>query len=172
MKAIYAMIREDGAVKVGTSNSPAYRVKQVSSDIRQCVRIACRTDMRADAAAVENVAHKLLAEKQRCGKWFNVTADEAIAAITRAIAIADGHQEDVTDGVRFWRNGGTETVRGNAVRPGDRKTPLGLRMDDEIKAMAQTIAKMENRTLTNLIEVALEQYCRRALKQHPKDETK
>jgi predicted transcriptional regulator len=52
------------------------------------------------------------------------------------------------------------------------RVPLGLRMDADIKAMADTVAKMERRTLTNLIEVALEQYCQRALKQSLKDEPK
>jgi predicted transcriptional regulator len=52
------------------------------------------------------------------------------------------------------------------------RKPLGLRIDEELKEMAERVARMERRTLTNLIEVALEQYCRRALKLPSEDEPK
>jgi antitoxin component of RelBE/YafQ-DinJ toxin-antitoxin module len=51
------------------------------------------------------------------------------------------------------------------------KKSLGLRLDADLKEKAEQVARMERRTLTNLIEVLLEQYCRRVLEQHPKDES-
>jgi uncharacterized protein (DUF1778 family) len=43
------------------------------------------------------------------------------------------------------------------------KKQVGLRLDEELRAMAEKVAKIENRTLTNLIETALKKHCERVL---------
>jgi hypothetical protein len=49
------------------------------------------------------------------------------------------------------------------------KKQVGLRLDDELRAMAERVAKIENRTLTNLIETLLKKHCERVLGQ-PRNE--
>ncbi len=41
-----------------------------------------------------------------------------------------------------------------------RKIPLALRVDPAIKAAVEIAAKLENRTVTNLIETLIVEHCR------------
>jgi len=50
------------------------------------------------------------------------------------------------------------------------RKPLGLRINEDLKAMAERVARMENRTLTNLIETLLKKHCERVLKQPERDD--
>lgn len=45
--------------------------------------------------------------------------------------------------------------------PKTNKVPLGMRIDPDLKASAEQVAELENRTLTNLIETLLKERCER-----------
>jgi hypothetical protein len=166
MKAVYAMTREDGAVKVGRSGNPGIRAITLASDTRQAVQVAFHTELRADASAIENTAHKLLAEKRQHGEWFNVTIEEATAAIARAIAIVDGHEEDVTEGVRFRKSATGDVMTKDTV--------LHIRMSRELKDALVEAAKSEGVSISDLVYRLLTDLCVKAgkLKQPLKDEPK
>jgi len=82
MTVIYVMESEVG-VKIGISKNPNERLRQVTNASGMQVSLR-HTREHESAYAVEQNAHKLLADKRRTGEWFNVTVDEAIAAIDEA----------------------------------------------------------------------------------------
>ena len=49
------------------------------------------------------------------------------------------------------------------------KKPLGIRLDPGLIAAAQEAARLENRTLTNLIETLLKERCGKALNRQPEE---
>lgn len=83
MKSVY--IASDGPQrhKIGISESPAGRVRGLSSTMGRALRLV---DAHAvgDAAAVERMAHWLLADKRGLGEWFAVSAEQAQAAVVEA----------------------------------------------------------------------------------------
>jgi hypothetical protein len=82
MTALYVMESEVG-VKIGISKSPDERLRQITNASGMHVSLRHTRDHES-AYAVEQNAHKLLADKRRTGEWFNVTVNEAIAAIDEA----------------------------------------------------------------------------------------
>jgi hypothetical protein len=156
MKAVYVMTREDGAVKVGASRRPEKRTTEVAGAIGQSVSVTFRTEPRADALAIENTAHKLLIKKQHEGEWFDVTAEDAREAIIRAISIMEGEEEDITEGVRFWR--GRKSASSDPARRLSKHTTM--RIKPHIKALAEKICAIEHRDLTNLCESVILEYAR------------
>jgi len=82
MTALYVMESEVG-VKIGISKNPDERLRQITNASGMQVSLR-HTREHESAYAVEQNAHKLLADKRRTGEWFSVTVDEAIAAINEA----------------------------------------------------------------------------------------
>jgi len=82
MTAIYVMESEVG-VKIGISKNPDERLRQITNASGMQVSLRHTRDHES-AYAVEQNAHKILADKRLNGEWFNVTVNEAIAAIDEA----------------------------------------------------------------------------------------
>ena len=82
MTSIYVMESEVG-VKIGISKNPDERLRQITNASGMHVSLR-HTREHESAYAIEQSAHKLLADKRRTGEWFNVTVDEAISAINEA----------------------------------------------------------------------------------------
>lgn len=151
MKSIYAMVRRDGAVKVGMSKDPQARSTAVASYIKQPVIVAFFSEVRRDADIVEKTAHKLLAEKQLRGEWFTVTVDEAKAAIERAISIVDGLEEDVTTEIKFKRT--------DLSKATDPSPFLHMRIPDDVKSSLEKAAKMDDRSVASLVTRLIKEHC-------------
>lgn len=56
-------------VKIGISKNPAERLKQITNSSGMVISLAHVRERRL-AYAIEQDAHKLLAEKRRTGEWF------------------------------------------------------------------------------------------------------
>jgi hypothetical protein len=90
---VYVMEAEDGTVKVGHSNNPERRLRQISGATG--LRLAHKTPSLTEAERVERMAHRLLTlngQKIRA-EWFSASVMEAMEAIERAMAIVDGNVE-------------------------------------------------------------------------------
>jgi DNA-binding XRE family transcriptional regulator len=84
MAVVYVFKSELGLVKIGRSKNSQKRMRQVSnsSGLRLTMEHEKET---ACAPAVEAAAHALLVGHRKCGEWFDVTVDEAIATIEQAV---------------------------------------------------------------------------------------
>lgn len=84
---IYVMEAANGDLKVGVSNNPVRRRKEIGP-----VKIVHMTDVKAHAEQIERTAHRLLALSRRHirDEWFKAALGEAIDAIERAERIVDG----------------------------------------------------------------------------------
>ena len=84
MKSVYVIAQERGPVKVGISDKPMFRLRSLQTG--HASRLDLKHSREADnAKLVERLAHHALREKRLSGEWFDVTVDEAIAAIESAV---------------------------------------------------------------------------------------
>ena len=89
---VYVMDAPDGAVKVGFSNDPSRRLKELRDG--GSVNVLHTTRDYDNAFRVERAAHRLLdlAGRRIKGELFQATLEEAIAAIERAERIVAGSE--------------------------------------------------------------------------------
>lgn len=94
---VYVMVDGEGRIKLGHSNNPARRSKQM---VRP-VTLVHETDVIEEAERVERLAHRILAlhGKHLRGEWFEATVCDAIAAIE--IAVRQAEQEELALGGRL-----------------------------------------------------------------------
>lgn len=101
MKTVYVVGGEAGPRKIGITGDIKARLYNLSFVSKQQLAVLASFDMAGDdARVVEKIAHALLQEKRSNGEWFNVSTEEAIAAITEAmtqIEAAAGVSSDVDD---------------------------------------------------------------------------
>lgn len=83
--SVYVIGSAGGPQKIGVATNPAHRLRmiQVSNPTILTLQYS-RPFARSVAFKVERVAHLLLAEKRINGDWFDVTAEEAVRAISEA----------------------------------------------------------------------------------------
>lgn len=74
-----------GLLKVGVSHNPNGRMRTLSTSLPYKLKVE-RTWPRTDAYQIEGATHDILAEHRLNGEWFNVTLDQAVKAVERAIA--------------------------------------------------------------------------------------
>jgi hypothetical protein len=79
----------EGRVKIGRSANPEMRRRGLQSSTPALLTLVHVTDERDDSSYVETTAHHLLAAKRLAGEWFDVTQEEAIAAVREAMALID-----------------------------------------------------------------------------------
>jgi len=79
---LYVMRRGDGVLKLGHSQDPAFRKKQLGGPDLELVH---ETDFITHAERAERLAHKVLANKRIRGEWFKATLEQALEAIQIAI---------------------------------------------------------------------------------------
>jgi len=80
------MQSDAGLIKLGRAIEPEKRRRVLVAGTGVDLQLHHATELREDASYVEAIAHNLLATKRRHGEWFDVTADEAVAALYKAIA--------------------------------------------------------------------------------------
>ena len=88
-RSLYVIGGETGPLKIGISGDVAQRVATLQYDVSPTLRAHHQVRPTGDARLVERVAHQLLAAKRLRGEWFDVSIEEAIAAVEQAIALVD-----------------------------------------------------------------------------------
>lgn len=103
-RSIYAIKSEAGPIKIGVSKNPKRRLESL---------ILCQpfeaklihVEAVNDAHAVEAAAHELLRSFRRRGEWFDVSIEQAVAAIEEAIEYISSPREtaEVSDNEPWQR---------------------------------------------------------------------
>lgn len=82
MKSIYVLSSETAGTKVGVSKSPPRRAVSIGGQkASNNYAVYFQTEPRADAYAVEFMVHEILAPHRIRREWFDVTPEEARAAV-------------------------------------------------------------------------------------------
>lgn len=90
MKSVYVMVSDQlGITKIGIASDPEVRRRMLQDASGIKLRLVHASEQRVDARAVEAAAHKLLHEKRKTGEWFDVTLEDAVAAIQEAADAVD-----------------------------------------------------------------------------------
>lgn len=134
---VYVMRGADGLVKVGYSNKPERRAKQVGN----VIEIAHTSAFLEDAETIERGAHKLLrlAGRHIRAEWFSATVKEAIGAIERAQRIAAG----------------LELALDRRPRRPQSPPDIVLHLPADVVQGLRDLAREDRRTLRNMIDYVL-----------------
>ena len=84
-KKVYVIKCATGLAKIGVATDPSARLKSLQSATGRHLTLVHSSGARADAYAVEGLAHRKLREHRERGEWFAVCAAEAVAAINSAL---------------------------------------------------------------------------------------
>ena len=103
---VYAMKSADGPIKIGVSRNPDQRREELQREFAASITVVGSAIVynRRLAFRAEKIAHRILAAVRIKGEWFDVTKEEAIDAINRAIEVVQSEY-------RQW------PLRLNSVRP-------------------------------------------------------
>ena len=80
-KHIYAMLANDGRVKIGTSKDVSERVMSIEHSKEVKVIDVFKTEMCSNPFTVETICHDLFEGKRVFGEWFLIDFDEAVIGI-------------------------------------------------------------------------------------------
>jgi hypothetical protein len=102
------------------------------------------------------VAHRLLKEKRLGGEWFDVTDDQAIAAVREAIALVESGVAPETDRSRSYRRRSRGRPKWASNCP--RSASIGIRLEPAVKAALEAAAKADHRPVASLIEKVMTEW--------------
>lgn len=138
MKSVYVMVSDQlGITKIGIASDPEVRRRMLQDASGIKLRLVHASEQRVDARAVEAAAHKLLHEKRKTGEWFDVTLEDAVAAIQEAADAVDevmgsAGLNEVLDMAR---------KRGRPAIPDDqRRNIVAIRFEPELMAKIDAAA--------------------------------
>ena len=147
MNRVYAIKSETRGIKIGMSYDPALRARTVTSGEKESVSVAFMSDPLPCAAAVEEVAHRLLKDSRTEGEWFDVTADRAEAAILQAAEEVARDGTTLKDRPRWRENKTRVTITLNprsAEYLGRRTETLGIGLSEYIRRLIDDDMDREN----------------------------
>lgn len=103
--AVYVITGKGNPCKIGFSADPYERMARLQTSTPDQLHLAFAIWFETQKAArkVEQFSHKRLAEKKIKGEWFLVDADEAIDAISHAVADAGQRFAAHCDFIEFQR---------------------------------------------------------------------
>lgn len=143
-KSVYVIADGDGRRKIGFSQNAQTRLAQLQAAAGGQLLLerhfVCGINQ---AGAVERLAHQLLAEKRLTGEWFDVTLEEAVAAIEEAIATVEA--------------GGFRT---RLTEPGH-MSDLGVRWTEEEREALQAAAADKSLTISALVRMIVVEWLKR-----------
>ena len=128
---LYIAADANGLLKLGCSDDPRRRSKQLGRP----VRLLCQTAFLDDAERVETLAHRTLAlhGTHIRGEWFKVRYDHAVLALRIAMRQASGGELEL---------GGSPRTRGGAVVEGD--GVFQMRVDASFGRMLDDLRKAQD----------------------------
>lgn len=137
MKSVYVMVSDQlGITKIGIASDPEVRRRMLQDASGIKLRLVHASEQRVDARAVEAAAHKLLHEKRKTGEWFDVTLEDAVAAIQEA---ADAVDDKISAGLNEALD--IARKRGRPVIPDDqRRNIVAIRFEPELMAKIDAAA--------------------------------
>jgi|HigsolmetaGSP12D_1036236.scaffolds.fasta_scaffold01876_5 T5orf172 domain. len=80
--------REEGPVKIGYSDDPSRRLKQLQTGHPETLRIFYQEEIgygRRKASLLERIIHKQNVHKRLKGEWYDLTVENAILEVQYAI---------------------------------------------------------------------------------------
>lgn len=86
---VYVIRRSDGAVKVGMTNNPPQRLRNLQTGSPNRLSFAYVAGCAGVAARIESEAHKLMDAYAIQGDWFEASPEVAVAAVNAAAARLD-----------------------------------------------------------------------------------
>ena len=94
-KHIYAMLADDGKVKIGISKNVDKRIQSIECSKEVCILKVYKTDMCANPYTVERKCHDFFKEKRVFGEWFDIRFEDAVSCICETFEkYADFHEEE------------------------------------------------------------------------------
>jgi hypothetical protein len=83
MYVISSANHDNGPVKIGISNKPENRLKQLQTGYPEkiCVKYIEPLSDKVEARSLENKLHKDMKHYRAYGEWFNMSVKEAIAFV-------------------------------------------------------------------------------------------
>lgn len=93
---IYVIGHVDGPVKVGVSNNPAARIKELQVGCHFTLQLMyqrqCKS--RSEAFRREKEFHAVYAEQRMSGEWFNVDSELAIEGVNTSFEIDEYREQE------------------------------------------------------------------------------
>ena len=87
---VYVVDDEAGGCKIGVSAAPYLRLADLQRERKAKLRLIAVCQCPTGRAwTVERRAHRLLADRRLAGEWFDVSAEQAIEAVSRALAMVE-----------------------------------------------------------------------------------
>lgn len=84
-RRIYVILSENCGTKIGVSADPASRAVTLGKEGGGRCRVHFQTDPHRNAFLIEKLAHHALASRKLRGEWFDISVDEAVAAVREAV---------------------------------------------------------------------------------------
>jgi|SRR6185437_16308855 len=147
-QSIYVVRSEIGPVKVGLSGQPKWRLStlQVGSPTPLHLHFSAVVDEDA-SLDLEERAHAILAAHRKSGEWFGVSADEAVAAV-----LAAASELGITLTKPPEKEPKVRELKASSVT---------IRIEPELRAALERMARADVRTLSSLIEKILTEAARK-----------
>jgi hypothetical protein len=134
-RSLYVIGSDTGPQKIGVSANVARRLAVLQTHSPHALTAHHQAQPASDARLVERVAHALLAAKRLRGEWFDVSVEDAIAAIDQAIALVD--------------SGGHRSLL---------RQPITFTLPPDLIAEIDAVAAAEDRSRAKMIEIGMRQF--------------
>ena len=141
-KRVYVVHRRGGPTRIGVSKDPAARLKDLRSPDE--LSLVWEESRQNDAQQVERAAHYLLREKHLGGEWFDVSPENAVSTVRRAIKlIEDGRPAPF----RLWQ-----------IEKRSALSPMVIKPPKETGAALRRAAKDDERSVSSMASQILRQW--------------
>lgn len=85
---VYVLENENGLIKMGTSIHPRFREHQIVSISGYSVEKRYQTSLCWNPYKIENLTHKIFADKKKQGEWFYIEFNEAARTVKELFSIS------------------------------------------------------------------------------------
>ena len=162
MKALYVIASDNGLIKLGRSQEPDSRLRSLQTATGNMLRLCHTTELRDDCAAIENAAHRLLADKRKAGEWFDVGVDEAIDAVRAAVRHVEycARIKDDVQRCKGCKPRRVQLIKARRRVSEPKSKPFGIRMRASVYEAGLKAAADQNRSLALLMNGVLIDYLR------------
>jgi hypothetical protein len=134
---VYVIGAKDGPQKIGIAQDAQKRLTslQTGNHLELCIHSVSDV-MPEEVQIVEKYAHYFLQSRHIRGEWFDVSPSEAAEAVSAAI----------------------DAIRSGQQVPQGKSSPIGFRVEPELKEALERAAKADDRSVSSLVERILKQW--------------